>query len=371
MTHMLRVAALALVILPAAAQAPPLDAMDFVLKSVPDGPVARVRGQSIPAQEFVNLYQAQISALALQGGEQAVTDRVRLETALSCLSALVQRAILLQEAEQREIQVEPETLDEAWQAEIERLRQSLEHAGEKNLSESAMLEAAGFTRERARAELRNDLLVLEMRARIAEEQDVHVTKGEMKALFDEKRALFRRPPRSRLRQIFASFGQQVGNRIDPQAREQAKAKITRALDRIHTGESFEAVAEELSDAPDRARGGDLGLLPVQALPPFYVEAAKDMAPGDVSGVIESDMGFHIIKLIEREEGGEPDFDSAKSFIERTLYEQRIDEAVDAFCKPIMDQEDATQVYLDLERNMTLLTDLPRQTVQNGADDAQP
>lgn len=70
------------------------------------------------------------------------------------------------------------------------------------------------------------------------------------------------------------------------------------LSRVRAGESFDALAMEYSICPSSADGGDLGWLRRgQAVLPFE-EAAFSLTPGEMSGVVETSMGFHIIKVLE-------------------------------------------------------------------------
>jgi peptidyl-prolyl cis-trans isomerase SurA len=71
-----------------------------------------------------------------------------------------------------------------------------------------------------------------------------------------------------------------------------------ALAQIKSGKDFKEVAAALSDAPDGIKGGDLGWRTPARLPVVFVEAAKGMNNGDVSPVLRSPGGFHVIKLVD-------------------------------------------------------------------------
>jgi hypothetical protein len=80
------------------------------------------------------------------------------------------------------------------------------------------------------------------------------------------------------------------------ARETAEA----LLSRLHNGEDFSKLAEEFSDDPgSKSKGGDLGYFPRGIMTPKFEDAAFQLAPGEVSGVVESNFGYHIIQVEDR------------------------------------------------------------------------
>ena len=79
-----------------------------------------------------------------------------------------------------------------------------------------------------------------------------------------------------------------------------KARAEAALARIKVGQSFESVGADISDDPNKATGGALGLRPVDRLPDLFVAAVRDLQPGQVTpSVLRTGAGFHILKLVER------------------------------------------------------------------------
>jgi peptidyl-prolyl cis-trans isomerase SurA len=62
---------------------------------------------------------------------------------------------------------------------------------------------------------------------------------------------------------------------------------------------FATLARQWSDAPDKAKGGDLGLRSTDRYPALFVEATQKLTPGAITGPLRSGAGFHILKLIER------------------------------------------------------------------------
>ena len=99
-------------------QAPELARMDIVLKSLPDGPVARVQGTSIGRQEFARLYEAEREQLSRERGSTAMSDVDRAQLAMAVIRSLVERALLYNQALERELTVPEESVRKAWNAQL-------------------------------------------------------------------------------------------------------------------------------------------------------------------------------------------------------------------------------------------------------------
>lgn len=88
----------------------------------------------------------------------------------------------------------------------------------------------------------------------------------------------------------------------PEQLQKLRARAEQVLTRARAGENFAQLAVAFSDAPDGLSGGDLGVRPVDRLPSLYADAAAKLQPGDVSELLRSPAGFHIIKLVGRRGG---------------------------------------------------------------------
>jgi peptidyl-prolyl cis-trans isomerase C len=97
--------------------------------------------------------------------------------------------------------------------------------------------------------------------------------------------------------------------------EEAKA----AAERIAAGEEFAAVAADLSQDPGSAReGGDLGFFTKDRMVAPFAEAAFALQPGEVSEPVQSQFGWHVIKVEERREQPTPAFEEMREQIESFL-----------------------------------------------------
>ena len=333
------------------AQAPNLEGLDLVLDVVPAGPVALVNNRPIPSEDFVELYKGELNRYQQLRPEDTISDAFRIGLALRCMRILIEKEVLLQEAEKRKVTLTEEFVQEQWAKEVELLGKQLSGGRSEPLSEDEILKQAGATREEAIAQLRKALLVEKMREIIAKESGVTVTDEEVKQQFEQMHNdNARQPDRAHLRQIFVRAPRQNANGAAA-LRDDARKKAEDALSRIQSGRKFDAVAKEVSDEPFRSKGGDLGPARIDTMPDFMAEAARSLKPGEMSGVIESDFGYHIIELLELIPGEEITFEKAAPFIKNTLLLRKTNRAVETFCQEATKDEDAIQTALDLDRKL--------------------
>ncbi len=152
-------------------------------------------------------------------------------------------------------------------------------------------------------------------ARLAEIDAAAVPSDELVAryardLYRENPARHQTPAQTRARHIL------IGRSDDGKARERAEALLAQLKD----GASFEALAREQSaDLATASRGGDLGWFASGAMVPEFEQALAALEnPGDLSGIVETRFGFHIVRLEERRAAGQRSFDDVRGELEREV-----------------------------------------------------
>jgi peptidyl-prolyl cis-trans isomerase SurA len=133
----------------------------------------------------------------------------------------------------------------------------------------------------------------------------------------------RRGGQFRLRQI-------IFLRNEEAARAAARARAESILRRLWDGEDFEAVARAESDDPAaRETGGSVGSVPIESLGPAYRSQLEGLAPGEISGVIETEDGFSIFRLEDRQGERPATYEDAHEHL-RALLEQ--DQAAELYAE---------------------------------------
>jgi len=125
---------------------------------------------------------------------------------------------------------------------------------------------------------------------------IHITEAEVEEYYHEnKDEMPNRPEMDQLGMILKN--------IVPSAETRKKAllKINKIKDKLNEGEDFSEMAKEFSECPSAAAGGNLGFFGKGEMVKPFDEVAFALIPGEISEVVETDFGFHLIKVNEKKE----------------------------------------------------------------------
>jgi peptidyl-prolyl cis-trans isomerase C len=144
---------------------------------------------------------------------------------------------------------------------------------------------------------------------------VEVSEEDMKAYYESHKDEFNMPEMVRARHILIKTDPSASDNDNKKAREKAED----ILKQIKAGEDFAKLASDLSDDPgSKTKGGDLGFFPKGIMVKSFEDVAFSLKPGEVSGIVETQFGYHIIKVEEKKEAGMEPFDTAKEKIKQKL-----------------------------------------------------
>ena len=156
---------------------------------------------------------------------------------------------------------------------------------------------------------------------------ITVSEDDIRAYYDAHKDDFQTPEMIRVRHILI--------KVDPGASEEdklkAKEKTEDILKKIKSGEDFAKLASELSDdTMTKPKGGDLGFMSRGRLVKPFEDAAFALKPGEVSEIVETQFGYHIIKAEEKKDAGVEPYETVKDRIQQRLLQERIQSEVTAF-----------------------------------------
>jgi peptidyl-prolyl cis-trans isomerase SurA len=117
-----------------------------------------------------------------------------------------------------------------------------------------------------------------------------------------------------------------------------RKKGQKVLERIREGADFAEMALEYSeDTSSRNGGGDLGYFKKGELLPALEKEATKLHIGEVSGLIRTELGFHILKLLDRTGGEPPPFEEIKEKVQADYYEREMEKAFQQFLSKLKEK----------------------------------
>ena len=279
--------------------------------------VAQVNGEKITRDDLLNQAKQMQAQMAQASRGQQVPQ---LDDAFyrQILDGLVAQTLLLQDARSQGVQVSDEELKPQMAA--------LRGRFPDETAYKKALEQEGLSEKELQEKLRQEAVIQKyIGTKVL--NDVAVTDQAAREFYDKNQEQMQRPERAHLRHIL------IG--VEPKAAEadkqKARAKAEDLLKRVRAGEDFAKLAAENSDDPgSKARGGDLSWISRgQTVPPFEKAAFALARPNDLSGVVESQFGFHIIQLVEREAASAVPFEEARPRISQMLQQRQAGERLQA------------------------------------------
>ncbi len=146
---------------------------------------------------------------------------------------------------------------------------------------------------------------------------VDITEADIKTYYAANEKSYTLPERVKVRHILIKVDKAASDEEKKKAREKAED----LLKKIKAGEDFAKLAAEFSDDPgSKGKGGELGFFSRGKMVRPFEDAAFSLKPGEVSGVVETTFGFHIIKVEEKKEAGVEPFEEVREKVRLKLLE---------------------------------------------------
>jgi len=264
------------------------------VQAAPDEPVEADRIVAVVGNEVITYHELRsrlesaLKQLQKQGTPlppQDVLERQMLER-------LIMDRVQLQYAKESGLRIDDAQLDQAInriaannKLSLPQFRQALEKDG---------IEYAKF-----REEIRNELTTVRLREREVDSKLV-ISDGEIDNYLESQAATGGNEEYE-----LAHILLRAPESASPEQLQKLRLRGEQALARARAGENFAVLTAAFSDAPDALQGGALGWRPLDRLPALYSEVAARLPVGEVSELLRSSAGFHIVKLIAKRGGSAP------------------------------------------------------------------
>jgi len=189
--------------------------------------------------------------------------------------------------------------------------------------------------------------------------EVTVTEEEVEKYYSENQQKFELPEQVRASHILIKPDASDPNTDPNEAKAIARSKAQDLLEQIKAGADFAELAKAHSGCPSGPNGGDLSFFGRGAMVPPFEKAAFELEPGQVSDVVETKFGYHIIKVTDHKEAGVSPFEEVKTRLINELTQRKQLEAFQNYVQSLKNEADIvypidkkpksdTSIFSDLE-----------------------
>jgi len=275
------------------------------------GNVATVNGVAIKRSDF----ERELFAIKNRFGMTEKMDaKQEGEIKKSVLDKMIGGELLYQASKKKGVKVEGKAVD----AELANLKKRF--PGDKEFKEA--LKRSGTSEAELKGQMQKNLAIQKLI-----DQDfaakATVTAEEAKEFYEKNKEKFKQPEQAKASHILIEVKPDA-----PEAdKKAARAKIEGLLKKAKAGDDFAKLAQENSQCPSSAKGGDLGYFAKGQMVPPFETAAFGLKVGEVSGIVETQFGYHIIKLTDKKAESQVAFDTAKEQIMQRMKSAKVQEAV--------------------------------------------
>ena len=276
--------------------------------------VAKVNGTVITEAEFereLNMTLKQYEAMGqpiFDAHLDAIKERV--------VEVMIDRELLYQESQKEKIVVKDSMVDEQFE------QWKMYYAPDGNYAE--VLKETGYTEDELRADLKKMAAIQELIETRFKPKAI-VTDADVKTFYESHPDFFTQPEQVKASHILIK----VPADASPEVKDAARKKLEGIKKQLDEGADFATLAKENSDCPSSAKGGDLGSFGRGQMVKPFEEVAFSIEVNKVSDVVETQFGYHLIMVTDKESAKTITLEESKSNIEQHLRGQKINQEVRA------------------------------------------
>ncbi len=274
--------------------------------------IARVNGEAVKKQDFDRI----VHTMEARAGQPIPPDR-RDEILRGAIDQLVVYTLLSQESKRRGITIAETEVD----AKMAQLKSQFPtgEAFEKALKERGM--TVDSLKKDARVDMSVNKLMESETAALPGPSDL-----EAKDFYDKNPDRFKQEESVRASHILV----RVDEKAAAPARKKARAEIDAVLKQAKAGADFAKLAQQHSQDGSAAQGGDLNYFSRGQMVPAFDKVAFELKPGQISDVVTTQLGYHIIKAVDRKPARVIPFEEASPQVKQFLSEQKKQQHTEAF-----------------------------------------
>jgi peptidyl-prolyl cis-trans isomerase C len=284
-------------------------------KQSSDEKVAVVNGTVITREDFDKEMGRVRQQLSRSGRPMTRAQFSGVEN--SVLENLITNELLYQESERKGIKVGKQAVDE----QLNRIKKRFpgEDAFKSTIGKMNLSEADIIT------QIEKGLSIQQF---VKQEfsKKINVSDKDTKAYYEGHPDMFKQPEEIRASHILIK----VDSKSDESKKAASYKKISEIQVKVQQGRDFAALAKEFSQGPSNVKGGDLGFFKRGQMVKPFEKAAFALAPGEVSGIVETRFGYHLIKVFEKNPETIREYGAVKDRLKQSLGKQEVQKQMEVY-----------------------------------------
>ena len=272
-------------------------------------PVAVVNGVKISSKEYEAEVDLQLQQASQQGRQ--IPDAMLPKIKADILNNLIDREVLYQESQKKNIAVNAEEVN----SEIKTIKDRF--PSQEEFEE--LIAEMGISEAEIKSQIERNLAIRQLIDTQVIDK-ITVSEADTKAYYDDNPNLFKKPEQVKASHILIK----VESDATDLQKAQARIEIAKIQQKLKDGQDFATQAREHSQGPSAKNGGDLGYFGRGQMVKPFEDAAFALKPGQVSEIVETRFGYHLIKVVDKQPESIMAYTEVKDRLNQHLKTKRID-----------------------------------------------
>jgi len=298
---------------------------------VVDKTVATVDGEVILMSEYENRAKPVIEEYQqfLKGPDKETRIKDLKE---KILDQMIDERVLIHEAKRNKINVDKKEIEDG----IEEIKKRF--ATEEEYSKE--LTRQGLSQDKFRDQVKEQIMVIKLIDQEVKAKVVPPTDSDIEDFYKEHESEMVQPEQVRVRHILIKVDENTD-------KNKALTKIRDILKEAKKGKtSFSELAKKHSEDPSSAKGGDIGFFSRGQMVRKFEDAAFALNVGQISDVVETDYGYHIIQCIEKKAAEKKSLDEIRDYLRNFIFQKRMEERYETWLRRLRDKASITRTEVD-------------------------
>ena len=291
------------------------------LSAMADKIIVVVNDEVITLKEFNEACETYLKKIeeTYQGNDK---ERVIKQTKGAILQRLIDNLLIEYEAKKTGTSIKEEEV-------IDVLKDMLTKQNIRMEDFLKKLEREGNSLDFVKTEIKGQLMRMRLMRREIKSKII-TSEKEIGEYYNQHRDEYEGKEAVRIKQILLMLPPDAGKATKAKIKENASQIQKRAM----SGEPFDSLAAQYSQGPAAAQGGDVGFIEKGGMIPEIEAVAFSLPPDKVSGVIESGLGFHIIKVVDKRGAGLKPIDAVREEIKAKLEDGKLEKKYDEWISEV-------------------------------------